>query len=95
MLISATEGGYKSLFVSLSSLPALVKLTLQRNSEAREADESSRVTLGNLQPPKICKIDKKRYQLADDKVMSVPLAWPLDTPSHMSKVECTSWTKIS
>ena len=74
-------------FLSLSSSPAIVKLATQRSSEARDLDTSSRVTLGKLPPPRVCKISKKKYQLADDCISTAPLAWPADTPSFISKVE--------
>ena len=50
-----------SSFVSFSYSAALVKLSSQRTNEAREADESTRVTLGKLPPPKVCKVSKKKY----------------------------------
>ena len=74
-------------FLSLSSSPAMVKLATQRTSEARDLYTSSRVLLGKLPPPRVCKISKKTYQLADDGKSTVPLAWPSDTPSFISKVE--------
>ena len=74
-------------FLSLSSSPAIVKLADQRSNEARDLDSSSRVTLGKLPPPRVCKISKKKYQLADDCISTAPLTWPIDTPSFISKVE--------
>ena len=74
-------------FLSLSSSPAIVRLANQRSNEARELDLSSRVTLGKLPPPRVCKISKKKYQLADDCISITPLTWPIDTPSFISKVE--------
>ena len=35
----------------------------------------------------MCKISKKKYQLADDGISITPLTWPIDTPSFFSKVE--------
>ena len=74
-------------FLSLSSSPAIVKLADQRSNEARDLVSSSRVTLGKLLPPRVCKISKKKYQLADYCISTASLAWPIDTPSFISKVE--------
>ena len=79
----------KLSFLSLSSSPTVVKLATQRTSEARDLD-ASYVTLGKLPPPRVCKISKKKYQLVDSGISTVPLAWPNDTPSFISKVELQS-----
>ena len=82
------------LFLSLSFSPAIVKLADQRWNEGRDLDLSSRVTLGKFLPPRVCKISKKKYQLADDCISTAPLAWPVDTPSFILKVEPQSRTYV-
>ena len=65
-------------------------LASKRTEEARRLDSTSSVILGRLPLPKSCRVNTTLYQLADNGIATEWLAWPIDRPSFLLRVESNS-----